>query len=46
LLVLEAMKMEHAINAPADGLLKRFRCAAGDQVAAGAELVEFEATSS
>jgi 3-methylcrotonyl-CoA carboxylase alpha subunit len=46
LLVLEAMKMEHAINAPASGYLKRFRCAAGDQVAAGAELVDFEAAFS
>jgi 3-methylcrotonyl-CoA carboxylase alpha subunit len=44
LLVLEAMKMEHTITAPAAGLLKAFRYAAGEQVADGAELVEFEIT--
>jgi 3-methylcrotonyl-CoA carboxylase alpha subunit len=42
LLILEAMKMEHTIAAPAPGLLKTFRYAVGDQVAEGAELVEFE----
>ena len=42
LLVLEAMKMEHTISAPRAGTVKRFRFAAGDQVAEGAELVEFE----
>ncbi len=42
LLVLEAMKMEHTINAPRAGTVKSFRFAAGDQVAEGAELVEFE----
>ncbi|MEO8081591.1 MAG: acetyl/propionyl/methylcrotonyl-CoA carboxylase subunit alpha [Caldimonas sp.] len=42
LLVLEAMKMEHTINAPRDGTVKRFRFAAGDQVSEGAELVDFE----
>ena len=35
LLVLEAMKMEHEIVAPADGLLEELPVAAGDQVAAG-----------
>jgi 3-methylcrotonyl-CoA carboxylase alpha subunit len=43
LLILEAMKMEHTITAPADGILKRFRYAVGDQVAEGADLVELEA---
>ena len=43
LLILEAMKMEHTITAPKDGIVKSFRYAAGDQVADGAELVEFEA---
>ncbi|MEO8313101.1 MAG: biotin/lipoyl-containing protein, partial [Caldimonas sp.] len=42
LLVLEAMKMEHTISAPRAGTLKGFRYAPGDQVAEGAELVEFE----
>ncbi len=40
LLVLEAMKMEHAIRAPRDGVLERFRVAEGDLVEAGAELAE------
>ncbi|CAI08762.1 putative acyl-CoA carboxylase alpha chain protein [Aromatoleum aromaticum EbN1] len=43
LLILEAMKMEHTINAPAAGTVKAFRYAVGDQVGDGAELVEFEA---
>jgi 3-methylcrotonyl-CoA carboxylase alpha subunit len=42
LLVLEAMKMEHTISAPRAGTVKSFRFAAGDQVAEGVELVEFE----
>jgi 3-methylcrotonyl-CoA carboxylase alpha subunit len=39
LLVVEAMKMEHRIVAPRDGTV-RLRCAAGDLVAQGAELLE------
>ncbi len=42
LLVLEAMKMEHTISAPAKGLVKAFHFAAGDQVTDGVELVDFE----
>ena len=42
LLVMEAMKMEHTITAPAAGMVREFRFAAGDQVAEGAELVSFE----
>lgn len=42
LLILEAMKMEHTITAPADGTVKAFCFAVGDQVGDGAELVEFE----
>jgi 3-methylcrotonyl-CoA carboxylase alpha subunit len=42
LLVLEAMKMEHTISAPRAGTVKSFRYVAGDQVAEGVELVEFE----
>jgi len=45
LLVMEAMKMEHTIVAPANGTLKAFRFAIGDQVPEGAELVEFEKAS-
>ncbi|MFZ5779770.1 MAG: acetyl-CoA carboxylase biotin carboxylase subunit [Pseudomonadota bacterium] len=43
LLVLEAMKMEHTLAAPADGTVKALRFAVGEQVVEGAELVEFEA---
>jgi len=42
LLILEAMKMEHTINAPAAGTVKAFHFAVGDQVGDGAELVDFE----
>ncbi len=41
LLILEAMKMEHTITAPAAGHLVRFRFAVGEQVSEGADLVEF-----
>ncbi|MEO8223234.1 MAG: biotin carboxylase N-terminal domain-containing protein [Gammaproteobacteria bacterium] len=39
LLVLEAMKMEHAISAPADGIVARVHFAAGDLVDEGVELL-------
>ncbi len=42
LLILEAMKMEHTITAPAAGTVKAFCYAAGEQVADSAALVEFE----
>jgi 3-methylcrotonyl-CoA carboxylase alpha subunit len=42
LLILEAMKMEHTITAPSDGVLKAHRFAVGDAVGDGAELVDFE----
>jgi 3-methylcrotonyl-CoA carboxylase alpha subunit len=42
LLVMEAMKMEHTILAPARGRLTAFHFAVGEQVSEGAELVEFE----
>jgi len=45
LMVMEAMKMEHTIAAPAAGMVKAFRFAAGDQVSEGAQLVDFEAAS-
>jgi 3-methylcrotonyl-CoA carboxylase alpha subunit len=40
-IVLEAMKMEHTLCAPANGLVAAFRYAAGEQVDEGAELVDF-----
>ena len=43
LLVLEAMKMEHTIAAPADGTVTSLRFGEGDQVEEGVELVVFEA---
>jgi 3-methylcrotonyl-CoA carboxylase alpha subunit len=42
LLILEAMKMEHTIAAPADGTVADVRCAAGEQVLEGAELIRLE----
>lgn len=45
LLVLEAMKMEHAIRAPHDGTLTRFHVAEGDLVEAGMELVELSSSA-
>ena len=45
LLVLEAMKMEHTIVAPADGRLEACHVALGDQVEEGTELVSFAAAS-
>ena len=45
LLVLEAMKMEHTLQAPADGTVQGYRVKAGDQVADGAVLVDFEANA-
>ncbi len=39
LLVLEAMKMEHAMAAPADGVVAELHCAAGDPVSEGAVLL-------
>jgi 3-methylcrotonyl-CoA carboxylase alpha subunit len=41
LMVIEAMKMEHTIAAPADGHVDRFAFAPGDQVDEGAELMTF-----
>ncbi|MDD3354985.1 acetyl/propionyl/methylcrotonyl-CoA carboxylase subunit alpha [Zoogloea sp.] len=41
LLILEAMKMEHTITAPAAGTVKAFRFIVGDQVGDGAQLVDF-----
>jgi 3-methylcrotonyl-CoA carboxylase alpha subunit len=42
LLILEAMKMEHTITAPADGVVKEVHYGAGEQVVEGAELISLE----
>jgi 3-methylcrotonyl-CoA carboxylase alpha subunit len=43
LMVMEAMKMEHAITAPSDGMVIEFYFRHGDLVDGGAELLAFEA---
>ncbi len=43
LLILEAMKMEHTICAPAAGKVGAFHFTVGDQVSEGAELLDFVA---
>ncbi|RYE60541.1 MAG: acetyl-CoA carboxylase biotin carboxyl carrier protein subunit, partial [Oxalobacteraceae bacterium] len=40
--VMEAMKMEHTIAAPADGTVDELLYAPGDQVAEGAELLRLQ----
>ena len=42
LMVMEAMKMEHTIRAPADGIVAEVLFAQGDLVPDGAELLRFE----
>ena len=44
LAVMEAMKMEHTIAAPADGIVEELLYAPGDQVAEGAELLRLAVT--
>lgn len=44
ILVMEAMKMEHTLSAPAEGTLVALHCAVGDFVQEGTELAEFEAS--
>ena len=41
LLIMEAMKMEHTISAPAKGKVEALNYAVGDQVAEGAQLLSF-----
>ncbi|MFO0988405.1 MAG: acetyl/propionyl/methylcrotonyl-CoA carboxylase subunit alpha [Alphaproteobacteria bacterium] len=43
LLVMEAMKMEHTIRAPADGIVEKIHFKVGEQVDEGVELIHFEA---
>jgi 3-methylcrotonyl-CoA carboxylase alpha subunit len=42
LVVLEAMKMEHTIVAPARGIVVAVNFAVGDRVTEGADLVDLE----
>ena len=42
MLILEAMKMEHTLRAPARGCVARYLCVVGDLVAEGTTLAEFE----
>jgi 3-methylcrotonyl-CoA carboxylase alpha subunit len=42
LIIMEAMKMEHAIQAPANGLVREIHFQRGDQVNEGDELIAFE----
>jgi 3-methylcrotonyl-CoA carboxylase alpha subunit len=39
LMIIEAMKMEHTVTAPADGIVEKVRFATGDLVEEGAELI-------
>jgi 3-methylcrotonyl-CoA carboxylase alpha subunit len=43
LVIMEAMKMEHTIGAPSDGVVEELLYAVGDQVADGAPLLAFKA---
>ena len=43
LLVVEAMKMEHALRAPSDGTVVEVRAQEGDMVSPGSPLIGFEA---
>jgi 3-methylcrotonyl-CoA carboxylase alpha subunit len=43
LMVLEAMKMEHALDAATDGIVAELSVAAGDQVSEGAQLILIKA---
>jgi 3-methylcrotonyl-CoA carboxylase alpha subunit len=42
LLIMEAMKMEHTIAAPAGGTVEEVLYAVGDQVAEGVQLLSFK----
>ena len=43
LMIIEAMKMEHTVAAPADGTVEAVRFAVGDLVEEGAELIALAA---
>ena len=40
LILMEAMKMEHKVVAPTDGLIEALLCSQGDRVEQGAVLIE------
>jgi 3-methylcrotonyl-CoA carboxylase alpha subunit len=42
LVVMEAMKMEHTIRAPFDGVVEKVLFAPGDQVSGGVELLDLK----
>jgi 3-methylcrotonyl-CoA carboxylase alpha subunit len=42
---MEAMKMEHTLSAPHDGVVREVLYAPGDQVSEGAELMRLEASA-
>ncbi|MEC7858715.1 MAG: biotin/lipoyl-containing protein, partial [Pseudomonadota bacterium] len=42
LIILEAMKMEHAIKASSDGVVSNLYVSAGDQVESGASLMKID----
>ena len=42
LIILEAMKMEHSIKAPVDGVILAVHYKVGDQVDEAVQLIEFE----
>ena len=42
LVVVEAMKMEHSIRATKNGVVKQLKCAVGDRVEEGLELVDVQ----
>ncbi len=44
LMIMEAMKMEHAIKAPEDGIIKEISFNVGDLVDEGSQLIELEET--
>ncbi|NNC98654.1 MAG: acetyl/propionyl/methylcrotonyl-CoA carboxylase subunit alpha [Gammaproteobacteria bacterium] len=45
LVIMEAMKMQHTIHAPAAGTVSELFCVAGELVTGGAELLSFESTA-
>jgi 3-methylcrotonyl-CoA carboxylase alpha subunit len=44
-MIIEAMKMEHTISAPRAGRVRQLYFDTGEQVAEGAQLLEFEAAT-
>jgi 3-methylcrotonyl-CoA carboxylase alpha subunit len=42
LMIIEAMKMEYTIHAPAEGRMESYHFAVGDQVTEGAELLRLD----